>query len=146
MLWAPANGLHGSPHVFVWLHQVPASGKELISFQLSTFVGASGAACLKVHQHLAPGQIAIALDHDICPAALKGLFRKQCRVDSAVDYFGPPLMCEPADFVSSQGIARMHTDPNYIAGLDRVWIELFERFIHEDWIAHGRRSCSGQNK
>src|SRR5581483_8002000 len=126
MLRTSANGLHGSPHVLVSLHQVPASAKEPIPFELSAIIDTFCAVSLKIEQHLAPCDVTITLHYNICRATLKWLFREQRCMDAAINDRGPALMCHHPDSVTSQGIACMHADADHVSAVDRIRVQRLE--------------------
>ena len=54
MLGAAANGLHGGPHVFLRLHQVPARRKEIGPCNAAAFIDAAGMAGQAIAPQLWP--------------------------------------------------------------------------------------------
>ena len=86
-----------------------------------------------------PNDIAIAFDDAVRVAAFEGLFRKQGRVDAAIDDGGAALFRELADFIAAQRIAGMDADADDVAGLYLGGVDLLDRFIHQDRIAYMAR-------
>src|SRR6478752_9012084 len=131
MFRAATNGLHRGPHVFVCLHQVPACSNKLFPADFAPVIDALRTPCFKVSEYLAPRHISIALDHCVCCASLEWLFRKHSRVDASVHHTSAAVMRESSHFIPAQRIASVHAYSNYVARLNRLGIQLFERFIYQ---------------
>ena len=72
-------------------------------------------------------------------AALQRLFGKKGGVNAAIYHPGAALASHSSHLISAQSVAGMDADSDNIAGLNGIWINLFERFIHQDGIACGSR-------
>ena len=137
VLGAAANGLHGGPHIFLGIHEVPARGEEFAAFDAAAFVDFFGLAGEAIGDDLAPGKIAVALDDGVGFAAFERFFGKQGGVNAAVDDPGAAAARHAADGISAQGIAGVHADADDVAGLNGFGHNLLERLIDEDGVADG---------
>ena len=72
----------------------------------------------------------------------QSLFRKERRVNAAIDHPRTSGARHPANLVAAQSIPRVHTDTYDVSRLNRLGSNLLERFIHENGVAHlPRRGC-----
>ena len=97
-----------------------------------------------VPQYLAPDQVAIAFDHSVRAATLEGLFGIKRRVNSAEHHPGASLPCRSPNFIAAQRVAGMDANPDHVALLDALQIEMFQRLIADLGIAERVPCCSRQ--
>ena len=98
-----------------------------------------------VVEHLAPDEVAVALDDRVRAAELVRLLREERRVDAAVTRPSRPRSrAELADLVAAQRVARVDADADDVAGAMIDGIERLERLVGDDRIAEsrGRRPAS----
>ena len=146
MLGAAANGLHGGPHIFRGIHQVPARGEKFAALDAAAFVDPLGLAGEAIGDDLGPGQIAVAFDDGVGFAALEGFVGKERGVNSAIDDPGAAGAGHAADGVAAQGIAGVDADADDVAGLNGLGHNLLERFIDENGIADRSGRGGGEHE
>ena len=146
VLGAAANGLHGGPHIFCGIHQVPAGGEEFAAFNAAAFVDFFGRAGDASGDDFGPGKIAVAFDDGVGLAALERFFRKQRGVNAAIDDPCAAGASHAADRVSAQGVAGVDADADDVAGMNGLGDDLLEGFIDEDGIADGTAASRLQGR
>ena len=76
-------------------------------------------------------------------AKIPRLVRIKRGMDAAIDHHGAAFPRSPADCHAAQCVAGVNPDPDNIAGVNRVEVHLFQRFIGDDGVAaRGRRGRS----
>ncbi len=85
MLWAAADRLHRSPHIFVARHQIPARGQKLPSLDPAALIDLAQPPGKTVPHGISPGDIPVTLDHGVCLAQLEDLLREQRGMDAAIN-------------------------------------------------------------
>ena len=88
-----------------------------------------------VAQHLAPDDVAVALDDRVRPAELVRLVRIERGVNAAVDDGRAAALGRVADLVAAQRVAGVNADADDVAGLDGGEVDRLERFVDDDGIA-----------
>src|SRR5438270_943606 len=131
MLGAAAYGLHRRPHVCVLGEKVPARRLERGSLDAASVIDEAGSAFQAVLDHTGPDLVAIALHNRVRPAELMSFLGKERGVDSTVDDAGAALTGKLADLVPAQRIAGVDADADYVAGLDRLRIQLLQSFVND---------------
>jgi hypothetical protein len=96
-----------------------------------------------VRQRSRPDKVAVSLHHGVRAANFQSFFRIECGVNSAEDDKGSALSRQFANLISAQGIPRVDSNANDIAGLDAEGIKRSEGLINEDWIAERGWCCRG---
>ncbi len=142
---AAADGLHGGPHVGVVGHEIPAGGLEPGSIDASAIVDAGGAGGDAVCEDLRPDHIAIAFDDRVGAAVFECFFGIERGVDAPIDDPGAAFAEPAAEGVAAEGVAGVDADAGDVAGLNTAGIDLFERFIPDEWIAEGAGRGGGQD-
>ena len=102
-------------------------------------------AGVAVVEHRRPDQIAVALDDGVRAPCSTHFIRKERRVNAAVDDVGASGPRQPSDFVAAQRVDRVNADSDDVAGLDRVFVELVQRFVDQHRVAVTRRRRRGQH-
>jgi len=146
MLGAPADGLHGSPHVSSRRQQVPAGRDELVRVDAAAFVEPLQRAAHGMVDHDGPHDVAVAADDRVGAAELVRFVGIQGGVDSAVDDGRAARSQRDADLVPAQRIAGVDADADDVAGLNGVEIELLERFIDDARPSVLRRRRRAENE
>ena len=99
-----------------------------------------------VRDDFGPDEVAVALDDRVRLALLQGLFGIQRGVNAAIDDPGAALARHLADLVAAQSVAGVDADADDVPGLNAVGIDLLQRLVDEDGIAHRRRRGRGQHE
>ena len=83
MLGAPADRLHGSPHVTALRQQLPARGHEAVGIDTSALIGPLQRAVYRVIEDERPDDVAVAANDGVRAPELMGLVWIQRGVDAA---------------------------------------------------------------
>ena len=86
MLRTTADGLHGSPHVFVARSQVPARRQELVAGDSATVIDSLSGSGEQIRDHFPPDHIPVALHDGVGAAKFHGFIGIQGGVDAAIHH------------------------------------------------------------
>jgi hypothetical protein len=78
-------------------------------------------------------------------AALQRFFGVERGVNTAKDNPCAALARQSADLVATQGVAGVNADADKVSRPDARWRQRFERLVHDDRIAKGKRGCACQH-
>ena len=143
MFGAPADRLHGSPHVTALRQQLPARRHEALGIDTSALIGPLQRAVYRVIEHERPDDVAVAANDGVRAAELMGLVWIQRGVDAA-EHDGRAARARTLpDLVAAKRVTGVNANPNYVAGLHAVNIERLQRLVDDLWPAiRGRcRPC-----
>ena len=68
-------------------------------------------------------------------AKFQGFFRIKGGVDAAVNDNGAAFPAIAADFHAAQCVSGMDADPDYVAGLNGIEVQMLQSFVGDDGIA-----------
>ena len=88
-------------------------------------------ASAAILQNGRPDDVAVSLDHRMCPPDAVRFLRIECGVNSAEDDIGAALPSQSANLIPAQGIPRMDADADDISALDAAWIHRSECLIDD---------------
>ena len=129
MLGAPADGLHGSPHVAALRQQLPARRHEAVGIDASALIGLLQRSAARVIEDLSPDEIAIAANDRVSGPELPGLGWIQRRVDAAEHDGRAPGVHGGSYLVAAQGVAGMDADADHVTGLYGVEIQRLQGLV-----------------
>src|SRR5208283_3477788 len=146
MLWASANGLHRGPHIFIARHQVPSRSRELAAFNPSALIDTARLASQAIGHDFAPRNVTITLHDGVSAPAFQSLFGIQSSVNAPVDHPRASSARHPANLISAQSIARMHTDADDISRHYAFRHNRLKRLVDENRIPHFLRRRRRKDK
>jgi hypothetical protein len=99
----------------------------------------------QIGYHLRPDDVSVSFDYGVSAAKLKGLFRVQGCMDTAIDDPGAAFAGHPSDRHASQSVACVDANANDVAALYELGLNLFERLVSDNRISVARRSCGSKH-
>ena len=124
MLSAATHRLHGSPHVGVVGHQIPTRFLELARIDATAFVNLLQPTGRAIVKGVFPDYVAVTLDDSMRAATFERFLRIERWVDSAENNDGAQFIQLTPEGIATQGVTRVDSDADHIAGLYTRRIEL----------------------
>ena len=135
MLGAPADGLHGSPHVTALRQQLPARRHEALGIDTSALICLLQRSVCRVIEDQRPDEIAVAANDGVRPPEFMGLVWIQRRVDAAEHDGRASGARSVPDLVAAKCVAGVDADPDDVTGLHAVDIERLQGLVDDLWPA-----------